>query len=290
MIQIEFNEPNTQEWRRWRQRCQKKQLEHNEAVEAGRASKVTKLYKGQKKQVYANPDGPFKGKCAYCEQGITNPLSQPGDVEHFRPKGKVTHEDDDSPVMINGGSRRHPGYYWLAYDWKNLLLACNSCNRRQEDPNSGEMVGKGMVFPVSDFRAEYPGDENREMPLLINPVWDNPQEHLAMDSTGVLSAKNEKGRMTNRIFGLNLRGLPDARKERYENIRMKCGAWLQMDRNSDEANRIWQKLCDARRGVGEYTIAVRKAIRDAVAQMANLTSPSRDGPGSSSDTLGVNAK
>ena len=288
MIHIEFNEPNTQEWQRWRQRCWDKQRKHNEAVEAGKVSKVTNLYKGQKEQVYANPNGPFRGKCAYCEQGITNPHNQPGDVEHFRPKGKVTEEDGKTPLMVpdNGGSRRHPGYYWLAYDWKNLLLACNGCNTRQKDPNSGEMVGKGMVFPVSDFPAVHPGDENREVPLLINPVWDNPQDHLAMDSTGVLVKKSEKGRTTDRIFGLNLRGLPEARKERYEHIRMQVGLWLQMNRNSDEANKLKLKLIESEQGFGEHTIAVRKPIYDAMAQMDELNFPSRDGPSSSSDTLG----
>ncbi len=280
MIKIEFNEPNTKKWRRWRQRCRDKQQEHNEAVEAGKVSKVTNLYKGQKEQVYAKPNGPFRGKCAYCEQGITKPLSQPGNVEHFRPKGKVTEEDGKTPLMVsdNGGSRRHPGYYWLAYDWKNLLLACGGCNTRQKDPNSGEMVGKGMVFPVSDFRAVQPGDESREVPLLINPVWDNPQEHLAMDSTGVLIKKSEKGRMTERIFGLNIRGLPEARKERYENIRMQVGSWLQMDKNSDQAKKLKRKLREALQGFGEYTIAVKKAHFDAQAQIQDLSFPSRDGP------------
>lgn len=271
MIHIDFREPETKAWQRWREQCEQKQREHNAAVEAGRASKVTNLYKGQKKQVYAHPNGPFQGKCAYCEQGITSPHSQAGDVEHFRPKGQVTHEDG-RPVLISdvAGNRKHPGYYWLAYDWKNLLLACNGCNTRQRDPNSGEMVGKGKVFPVDGSHAARPGEEQRENPLLINPVWDSPKEHLAMDSTGVLMTKSEKGRTTERILGLNLRGLPEARKERYESIKMQCGALLQMSRNSDEAQRMRRKLREAKRGVGEHTIAVSKAIQDAAAEMEGL--------------------
>jgi len=46
-------------------------------------------------------------KCIYCETKFTH--NSPGDIEHFRPKSL---------------------YYWLAYDWKNLFLSCEECNRR----------------------------------------------------------------------------------------------------------------------------------------------------------------
>src|SRR5947207_120084 len=57
-------------------------------------------------------------KCAFCESLITH--ISPGDVEHFRPKaGYRQHESDEL---------RRPGYYWLAYTWANLFLACSICN------------------------------------------------------------------------------------------------------------------------------------------------------------------
>ncbi|MFT8783588.1 hypothetical protein [Acetobacter syzygii] len=59
------------------------------------------------------------GKCCYCEVTIEDPY-QEQDVEHWRPKGAVT--DTGSPTL-------YPGYFWLAYDWDNLFLACNVCNR-----------------------------------------------------------------------------------------------------------------------------------------------------------------
>jgi hypothetical protein len=42
----------------------------------------------------------FDNKCAYCESRVLH--VSPGEVEHYRPKGRVTEDPD------------HPGYYWLA--------------------------------------------------------------------------------------------------------------------------------------------------------------------------------
>src|SRR5262245_40916138 len=59
----------------------------------------------------------FKKKCAYCESSL---LTAPGDLENFRPKATVSDEE---------GKSVSEGYWWLAYDWNNLLLSCGTCNR-----------------------------------------------------------------------------------------------------------------------------------------------------------------
>ena len=53
-------------------------------------------------------------KCCYCERKRDQKIDS--DVEHFRPK---------SEVKENSG---HPGYWWLAYEWNNLLISCKTCN------------------------------------------------------------------------------------------------------------------------------------------------------------------
>ena len=58
------------------------------------------------------------GKCCFCERKI----GAEGDVEHFRPKASFC-QGERSPL-------ERPGYYWLAYEWDNLLLACPICNQR----------------------------------------------------------------------------------------------------------------------------------------------------------------
>ena len=65
----------------------------------------------------------FHGKCAYCESRYAG--SQPMDVEHWRPKGKVE--------TANG---EYPGYYWLAATWANLLPSCIDCNRSRKQYDS----------------------------------------------------------------------------------------------------------------------------------------------------------
>ena len=58
-------------------------------------------------------------KCAYCESSYGAVYD--GDVEHFRPKGRIKEKDPATP-----------GYYWLANNWDNLFLACQHCNQRRK--------------------------------------------------------------------------------------------------------------------------------------------------------------
>jgi hypothetical protein len=127
----------------------------------------------------------FHGKCAYCETFY--PAVAPVDVEHYRPKGGVKDTD-------------HPGYWWLAMDWENLLPSCIHCNRLNEHITpvlSTQLVelrgddsgfskqrrittGKGNHFPVLGARATPASrDCSTESALLLNPCRDDPQEHLA---------------------------------------------------------------------------------------------------------------
>src|SRR5260370_13883115 len=57
-------------------------------------------------------------KCCYCERKIR--ASGYGDVEHFRPKGAVRQDEHSA--------EEKPGYYWLVYEWSNLLISCSVCN------------------------------------------------------------------------------------------------------------------------------------------------------------------
>ena len=67
-------------------------------------------------------------KCCYCEVHMDE--YTPRHVEHWRPKGAVK-QDEDAPEL-------KPGYFWLAYTWDNLFLACWLCNS----------VHKRTLFPL----------------------------------------------------------------------------------------------------------------------------------------------
>ena len=85
-------------------------------------------------------------KCCYCEAKFL--ANSPGDVEHYRPKGAVRQTD--------GQGAEYPGYYWLAYDWNNLLVSCEDCNRSH----------KKSLFPLKnpDARARSHHDRIDEAP------------------------------------------------------------------------------------------------------------------------------
>lgn len=94
-------------------------------------------------------------KCCYCEKVIERAFN---DVEHYRPKGSVRERDD------------HPGYWWLAYNWYNLLYSCPQCNR----------TGKNDKFPIpnEELRCLKPDDQlSAEAPFLLNPYFEDV-EHL----------------------------------------------------------------------------------------------------------------
>lgn len=99
-------------------------------------------------------------KCCYCEKQLE--LKREVDVDHFRPKTKVTENAE------------HPGYWWLAYDWDNYLYSCKQCNSDH----------KINHFPVAneENRISVEGENtDEEQALLINPYFEDPSNFLAYD-------------------------------------------------------------------------------------------------------------
>lgn len=91
-------------------------------------------------------------KCCWCEG---NPVEHGyKDVDHYRPKA----EADRSPGCVEVH-----GYWWLAFNWDNLLFACQVCNRSHKRVRFPLQVGSTAL------RAEEkaPG---REQPLLLDPA------------------------------------------------------------------------------------------------------------------------
>lgn len=101
------------------------------------------------------------GKCWYTE--CKNPGTD-DDLDHFRPKSRVN------------DVARHPGYYWLAFDWLNLRLSCHRSNRLRK--STGHATGgKSDKFPLVDesTRAYSPADSlEDEFPELLDPT--NPHD------------------------------------------------------------------------------------------------------------------
>ncbi len=142
------------------------------------------------------------GKCAFCEAQVTH-ISD-GDVEHFRPKGRVR--------QSRTGKRFYPGYWWLAYDWSNLILACIKCNQRN----------KGDLFPLGDAeqRARVPGS-HFEQPLFIDPaeLVTDPEQLIGWHRWMPIAAKgNRAAKTTIKELSLKRKPLVEHRRAKYRTL------------------------------------------------------------------------
>jgi hypothetical protein len=207
----------------------------------------------------------FHGKCAYCEAQFE--LDQTGDVDHFRPKGGVT-DAQDRPAMVSstegGPSTEHPGYYWLAYDWHNLLPSCGKSNPTTKLP-SGVLVGKGTRFPVFGAWATRPDDVKAEKPLFLNPVVDHPGRHLNFDAqTGIVGWKTKRGRACVELLDLNRERLPEARRRAYKSVEAMLRTAIEDLENGATSDVLeWvAQLRDYRAGTTAYSWAGRRALRE----------------------------
>lgn len=155
------------------------------------------------------------GKCGFCESRVVN--AYPGDVEHYRPKSAISMLRDDVDALgqqqeaLGGITDRllnpvsSTGYYWLAYDWSNYLLACSICNGL-----------KGTIFPVkNDPRIIPPLKGNApENALLLNPFDEEPPaSHLKFQSNGYVQSRTIYGRATIDTCGLYREELREERRK-----------------------------------------------------------------------------
>lgn len=148
----------------------------------------------------------FHGKCAYCESNLSGITGS--NIEHFRPKAQAKGlKGDVAPEC----------YAWLVYEWENLYLSCEVCNKNKRN-----------LFPVAGKRAEWGtvGDALRlEKNLLLDPCFDRPERFLLFNDDGSVSANpladkfekkgrssHHRGEVTIDILGLNRRDLRDSRK------------------------------------------------------------------------------
>lgn len=140
----------------------------------------------------------FSNRCAYCESHLDFATSYPP-VEHYRPK--AGYKDGNSSTL------KRPGYWWLAYEWDNLLLSCQVCNSQ-----------KGNHFPLADeskrnIRGQ---DITQEDPLILNPIVDDPKEHIGFKCEyAVPKSDSIKGETTIKLCDLNRDELVNNRRDAW---------------------------------------------------------------------------
>ena len=264
MIRVRFTEPGDAAWEKWKADGAKKVLAHVADVQAGKKPKISDaLYKKMRAVIFAA----YHGKCAYCEVLIK--VDQPGDVEHYRPKGEVS---DENWQVVELATGPHPGYYWLAYDWRNLLPSCARCNRPTKTA-AGVLVGKGTRFPVGKTWAVDDTGVGGEEPRFLHPVFDDPSRHLAFDPhTGVIFWKTRRGRACVELLDLNREGLPEERRRAYTSAVSDAIAAIVFLNQGDvgEAKVRLDDLEAYRTGTRPYSLAGRRAIRDRRTELRQL--------------------
>lgn len=191
------------------------------------------------------------GKCCFCERLI----GTDGDVEHFRPK--------QAYKQATGEPLQRPGYYWLAYEWDNLYLACPGCNQRH----------KQNLFPLqnpTDRAINHRQRIDTEQPLFIDPGKENPEEFIGFRGEIAYAIEgNLKGEMTIDSLKLNQRSLPETRFQRLQLLKRlwQFVQLAQSDEKSEDtefqslAKEAKKSLEEALRDDAEFSAASRWALQ-----------------------------
>src|SRR5258708_2164767 len=178
-------------------------------------------------------------KCAYCEATVRH--VDHGEVEHYRPKKSVQGEI-------------HPGYYWLAFDEKNMLFSCSQCNQRE----------KMTRFPIRGKRVVAPGNLKQELPDLINPYEDDPELELefVVDSTekdfAWVRGRTYRGEISKTIYSLNRDRL---QRDRDIFLRQFLSHWNALYTDKRRRNELLDLARKIQNGEYEYAAFCRAAIQ-----------------------------
>ncbi|WP_077419101.1 AAA family ATPase [Chryseobacterium sp. JV274] len=127
----------------------------------------------------------FHGKCGYCEIRIDFP--ELGVVDRYRPNDGVRDQNEFYQDL----------YWWLAFNWNNLIYCCKECHQY-----------KANYFPIDGERMKnHKVNQNIEIPLLLNPYEDNPEEHIKIVDGCLFVGLTLKGEQTISLLRLNRENL-----------------------------------------------------------------------------------
>lgn len=137
-------------------------------------------------------------KCCFSEAKFSGDNSH---VEHFRPKAYVE--------TTNPKGKLYPGYYWLAYEWSNLMLCKGIINCSY----------KRNFFPLIDEakRNRTHKDNFVEESVLIDPSTEDPRNHIGFYKEEI-RPRTERGRETIQLLGLREATLAESRYTHYHTL------------------------------------------------------------------------
>ncbi len=217
MIQVRrLSEPAVlvREGDRWTEELCAARRQHYQALsepEVGRKPKYprAKTSRYAHREVKSGLEEMFGAKCAYCESRVKAVSYQ--HVEHFRPQSV---------------------YPLLAYEWTNLLLACERCNsayKRQQFP----LIDGSQ--PQAD-RADPCSRSDRDDPALIDPCRDDPAAFFDFEGA-ILVCLDPRAETTRDVCGLNREDLKDERKRKLLAVDIAIKAFQLADRKGSTEDR-----------------------------------------------------
>lgn len=199
-------------------------------------------------------------KCWYTES--KNPGSH-NDVEHFRPKGKVTDKDSDNIVHW---------YWFLAFNPINYRFSCEFSNRKTKDPDTGVTGGKGDDFPLLNNtpHATCFTEIDNEDPVLLDPCNEADVALLAFQPDGQpVVADDFKGDpiacyrvdKSNLLLNLDHPTFKEEREALYNRIKELIERGNSYEEKSGARNHVIQDLRTLISAESSYSKAAESYIR-----------------------------
>jgi len=175
------------------------------------------------RESYDTPDGKrsrvedqlaisYKNKCAYCERLCK------ADIEHYRPKKGVAEDN------------AHGGYYWLCYEWTNLIPSCITCNREGAKHNQFPIIGVRVNAPTMlpdgnlDLTQCKAGNAPllNEIPFLLHPEVDRPEDYFDFEidpnGEGIRILGNDISGRGNQTIQICLLNRKEVKLDRVERV------------------------------------------------------------------------
>jgi hypothetical protein len=226
-------------WKKWRKRSRRATLRLVQQAAEGVAPDVD-----ARQSVWADlklwlAENFFHGKCSYCDRKVDAKFET--DCEHYRPKGAVTRiaANGEPEAVLDQNGVPHPGYYWLAVNWRNLLPSCKRCNNQKlslfpifgaylyAPPDLPSLASPAKpkewaeaLWEHLDSPAFWDRHQIEEQPLLLYPNDQDASQNLVFEETGVISAGpgNLRFKTSNGIVAINHADTVAERKERLKDL------------------------------------------------------------------------
>jgi len=196
------------------QRCKNSLLEVIDLTNVNHKDRIKQdIYRAS--DVYIKLKNLYNNKCAYCETFEPEP-----EIEHYRPKKQI----------FGIPRNEHKGYYWLCYEWSNLLPAYHDCNKNgvkgNEFPIEGIrrdtylLLNNTIDIEANKLESKYLQDEK---PLFLNPEFSgfNPFFYFRFDCSGKIIEKQDETTFEYRQANQTIRIVQLNRDKLYLNYRKK---------------------------------------------------------------------